>query len=273
MSRAATFSAIFPAVGAVSVLVAGWLSDRLGLNGRSLLLFLGLSGHRGRAAGAHERARRARHGGRARNHDRRGRVLPARALLLPRRAPSRWISAASRRARPPPASSTASATSGAYWPGTRVARMARAYGWEGVFVALAVVSAARGSVCGRALTSSTPRPRDLLHERVADVSAHPAAPELSHRRMGRRRRAASSPACGCATTSPEDRDAHSGQRLIDITDLPEHAAHPRRRARGRRRARRLARARRAPPPSASRGSRRTRPGAARDARSCGAHLA
>jgi sugar phosphate permease len=42
MSRSATLSAIFPAVGAVSVPVAGWLSDKL-TSGRSLLLFLGLS--------------------------------------------------------------------------------------------------------------------------------------------------------------------------------------------------------------------------------------
>jgi len=33
-----------PGVGVASVLLAGWLSDRLGLNGRSLLLFLGLTG-------------------------------------------------------------------------------------------------------------------------------------------------------------------------------------------------------------------------------------
>jgi sugar phosphate permease len=43
-SRAATLSAIFPGVGVVSVLIAGWLSDRLGLNGRSLLMFVGLAG-------------------------------------------------------------------------------------------------------------------------------------------------------------------------------------------------------------------------------------
>ncbi len=42
MSQSAAMSAIFPAVGAVSVLSAGFLSDRLGLSGRSLLLFLGL---------------------------------------------------------------------------------------------------------------------------------------------------------------------------------------------------------------------------------------
>jgi sugar phosphate permease len=42
MSNSAGMSAIFPAVGAVSVLASGWLSDRLGVNGRALLLFLGL---------------------------------------------------------------------------------------------------------------------------------------------------------------------------------------------------------------------------------------
>ena len=43
MGRAASMSAIFPGVGAVSVLVTGWSSDRMGVNGRSLLLFLGLA--------------------------------------------------------------------------------------------------------------------------------------------------------------------------------------------------------------------------------------
>jgi OPA family glycerol-3-phosphate transporter-like MFS transporter len=40
---AAGSSAIFPAVGAVSVLLSGWLSDRLGANGRALILFVGLA--------------------------------------------------------------------------------------------------------------------------------------------------------------------------------------------------------------------------------------
>jgi OPA family glycerol-3-phosphate transporter-like MFS transporter len=44
ISRSATLSAIFPAVGVLSVLGAGWLSDRLGLNGRALLMLLGLTG-------------------------------------------------------------------------------------------------------------------------------------------------------------------------------------------------------------------------------------
>jgi len=42
-SKAAGMSAVFPGVGAVSVLVSGWLSDRLGANGRSIMLFVGLS--------------------------------------------------------------------------------------------------------------------------------------------------------------------------------------------------------------------------------------
>ena len=43
VSRAAAWSAIFPAAGAVSVLLAGWSSDRLGANTRALLLCAGLS--------------------------------------------------------------------------------------------------------------------------------------------------------------------------------------------------------------------------------------
>jgi OPA family glycerol-3-phosphate transporter-like MFS transporter len=42
VSNAARMSSIFPGVGAVSVLVTGWLSDRLGVNGRSLIMFVGL---------------------------------------------------------------------------------------------------------------------------------------------------------------------------------------------------------------------------------------
>lgn len=43
MSDAAALSAIFPGVGAISVLLTGWLGDRLGANGRPLLLFTGLT--------------------------------------------------------------------------------------------------------------------------------------------------------------------------------------------------------------------------------------
>jgi sugar phosphate permease len=40
---AASLSAIFPAVGAASVLFCGWLSDRLGVSGRALLMTIGLT--------------------------------------------------------------------------------------------------------------------------------------------------------------------------------------------------------------------------------------
>jgi sugar phosphate permease len=42
-SRAAGLSAIFPGVGAVSVVLSGWLSDRLGIYGRSAVMFFGLA--------------------------------------------------------------------------------------------------------------------------------------------------------------------------------------------------------------------------------------
>jgi OPA family glycerol-3-phosphate transporter-like MFS transporter len=41
--NAAALSGIFPGVGVISVLVMGWLSDRLGVNGRPLMMFVGLS--------------------------------------------------------------------------------------------------------------------------------------------------------------------------------------------------------------------------------------
>ena len=42
-AQAASRSALFPLLGGVSVLIAGFLSDRLGLNGRSIVLFGGLT--------------------------------------------------------------------------------------------------------------------------------------------------------------------------------------------------------------------------------------
>jgi sugar phosphate permease len=42
-SQAAAASAIFPGVGTISVLASGWLSDRLGANGRAVILFAGLA--------------------------------------------------------------------------------------------------------------------------------------------------------------------------------------------------------------------------------------
>ena len=43
VASAAGTSAVFPAVGAVSVLITGWLSDRMGPSGRSLVMFFGLT--------------------------------------------------------------------------------------------------------------------------------------------------------------------------------------------------------------------------------------
>lgn len=41
--RAASMSAIFPALGAASVILTGWASDKLGVTGRSMIMFLGLT--------------------------------------------------------------------------------------------------------------------------------------------------------------------------------------------------------------------------------------
>jgi sugar phosphate permease len=43
-SNAASTSALFPGVGAVSVILSGWLSDRLGISGRAVVMFFGLLG-------------------------------------------------------------------------------------------------------------------------------------------------------------------------------------------------------------------------------------
>ena len=43
IGHAASLSAVFPAAGVLSVLLSGWLSDRLGPSGRSLILFVGLT--------------------------------------------------------------------------------------------------------------------------------------------------------------------------------------------------------------------------------------
>jgi sugar phosphate permease len=42
-ASAASLSAIFPFVGAISVVVTGWLSDRFGVNGRSMVMSVGLT--------------------------------------------------------------------------------------------------------------------------------------------------------------------------------------------------------------------------------------
>ena len=135
MSHAAAMSAIFPGVGAVSVLPAGWLSDRLGLNGRSLLLFLGLAATAAALLAADCRV----HPKPRRRCCRWLRSAPSpfacSGPILTWAAHLRWISAASRRARHPRGSSMASAISAACWPatalrGSRSRSAGRAYSWR-----------------------------------------------------------------------------------------------------------------------------------------------
>jgi OPA family glycerol-3-phosphate transporter-like MFS transporter len=141
MGSAAGMSAVFPAVGAVSVVATGWLSDRIGVNGRSLLLLLGLSATA--AALAALMAVRA---------SSTGTLLPLFAIgtiafcLL---GPYSYLGGAFAADF---GGKQASAVSsgiidgvgylGAVVAGDSVARVSVAFGWAGVFASLAVVSAA-----------------------------------------------------------------------------------------------------------------------------------
>ena len=147
MSGSAGMSAIFPGVGAVSVLVAGWLSDRLGLNGRSLLMFLGLGG----AAAALLVLTSVRPG-------------PSVALLplvmigvtaFCVLGPYSYLGGAFAADFGGKQASAASSGIidgigylGGVLAGGSVAQLAVAYGWDGVFVALAAVSAAAALCAG-----------------------------------------------------------------------------------------------------------------------------
>jgi OPA family glycerol-3-phosphate transporter-like MFS transporter len=140
MSNAAGMSAVFPAVGAVSVIATGWLSDRIGVNGRSLLMFLGLS-----ATAAALLALMSVHSSST------GALLPLLAIgsiafcLL---GPYSYLGGAFAADF---GGKQASAVSsgiidgvgylGAVVAGDSVARVSVAFGWQGVFVSLSVVSA------------------------------------------------------------------------------------------------------------------------------------
>jgi OPA family glycerol-3-phosphate transporter-like MFS transporter len=147
MSRSAGMSAIFPGVGVVSVLVAGWLSDRLGLSGRSLLMFLGLGG----AAAALLVLTSVRPG-------------PSVALLplvtigvtaFCVLGPYSYLGGAFAADFGGKQASAASSGIidgigyfGGVLAGASVAQLAVAYGWDGVFVALAAVSAVAALCAG-----------------------------------------------------------------------------------------------------------------------------
>jgi OPA family glycerol-3-phosphate transporter-like MFS transporter len=173
-SSAAGMSAIFPAVGAVSVLATGWLSDRLGVHGRALILFLGLA-----ATAA---------------------ILVAMMALKPQASAS-----------PLPliaigsiafcllgpysflggafaldfGGKQAGAISsgmidgvgylGAVVAGDSVARVSVAFGWKGVFVALAAVSALAAIAGGRLFVLSL---KTVATQAAADRAAAGAAPAV-----------------------------------------------------------------------------------------------
>jgi len=140
VSNAARTSAVFPAVGAVSVLATGWLSDRLGVNGRSLIMFVGLI-----ATAAALLVLTTMHSSST------GPLLPLIAIgtvafcLL---GPYSYLGGAF--ALDFGGKQAGAASSGiidgvgylgAVVAGDSIARVSVSFGWQGVFVALAVVSA------------------------------------------------------------------------------------------------------------------------------------
>ena len=146
--NAARFSSIFPGVGAVSVLVTGWLSDRLGVNGRALIMFVGLS-----ATSAALLALMTMRSGTT------GSLLPLfaiGAIAFSLLGPYSYLGGAF--ALDFGGKQAGAASSGiidgvgylgAVIAGDSIARISVSFGWQGVFVGLAVVSAlaALGAGC------------------------------------------------------------------------------------------------------------------------------
>jgi sugar phosphate permease len=162
MSHAATVSAVFPALGIPSILAVGWLSDRLGLNGRALLMFLGLSGTAVALVvlmGVHAGGTRT--------------VFPVIMIgvvafcLL---GPYSYLGGAFALDFGGKQASAASSGLidgigylGGYLAGETAAKIARAYGWEGVFVSLAVISAV-AAVCAGVLYVLNTKAAKSAHE-------------------------------------------------------------------------------------------------------------
>jgi OPA family glycerol-3-phosphate transporter-like MFS transporter len=147
LSESAGLSAIFPGVGAVSVLGAGWLSDRLGLNGRSLLLFLGLAATAAallvlmsvRAGSGHSLLA----------------VITIGAVAFCLLGPYSYLGGAFALDFGGKQASAASSGIidgigylGGVLAGDTVARLAVSFGWDGVFVTLAAVSAVAAGCAG-----------------------------------------------------------------------------------------------------------------------------
>jgi OPA family glycerol-3-phosphate transporter-like MFS transporter len=147
MGDAAGMSAIFPGVGVVSVLITGWLSDRLGLNGRTLLMFVGLTATAVALLGLMSIPSRAG-----------GTLLPLLAIgsiafcLL---GPYSYLGGAfALDFGGKQGSAVASGMIdgigylGGMLAGDSVARISVSFGWQGVFVALAAVSALAAAGAG-----------------------------------------------------------------------------------------------------------------------------
>jgi OPA family glycerol-3-phosphate transporter-like MFS transporter len=147
VSDSAGMSAIFPAMGAVSVLLAGWLSDRLGHAGRSLLMTLGLA-----STAAALLALTSVPSGSG------GSALPVAliaVIALGLLGPYSYLGGAFALDFGGKQASAASSGIidgvgylGGVLAGDSVARLAANFGWRGVFVALAVVSAAAAASAG-----------------------------------------------------------------------------------------------------------------------------
>ena len=161
-SHAATLSALFPGVGVVSVLLAGWLSDRHGLNGRSLLLFLGLTA----TAGALLLLMSFRPGATPPVLPLAGIGLVAFCLL----GPYSYLGGAFALDFGGKQASAASSGIidgigylGGVLAGYGVARIAVAFGWNGVFVTLATVSGAAALCAGALHLLNTRAVTEVLH--------------------------------------------------------------------------------------------------------------
>ena len=165
VSRAAFFSAIFPGVGAVSVLLAGWASNRLGRNCRALLLTLGLA-----ATAVALLILNGLQPGSA------GVVLPvamigivAFCLLGPYAfLPGAFALDFGGKQAGAVASGLVDGTGylGGVLAGTVMARLSVAFGWAGVFVTLAAVSAV-AAVGAAYLWRLNARPGGLVESRAA----------------------------------------------------------------------------------------------------------
>jgi len=170
VSDSAGISAIFPTVGAVSVLLAGWLSDRLGVTGRSLLMFLGL----GASAAALLALTAIPPGHNASSLP----VVMIGVVFFTLLGPYSYLGGAFALDFGGKQASAASSGIidgigylGGVLAGDSVARLAVALGWRGVFVALAVVSFA-AALCAVYL--------HMLNTRAAHSRVEGAAVAKSH---------------------------------------------------------------------------------------------